>query len=193
VNAQLGSGTASGRVPIKFSITDGAIAACGVPKASNPEFYQQLMRDFETATTDSLEEFEFRIELASYSQSRASASWLRSAYLAFFSVFGYRFICRQEMKAVREHIKKPEHSRLTFRLHRSEESAPLLLRIEEPRTFRSYAMFYGHNVVFLPRYGDLALYERLTEHSGMSGIIRAKAYPWPSDGPLHTHDHLVSA
>jgi hypothetical protein len=184
--------TGSARIPIRFSISENQIKSYGVPKATNPQALQQVMRDFEGAAADGVwEELKFRINFEPYSWPRASASWLRSAYLAFFSALGYRFICRPEMRVVREWIKAPHAATLgTFRVIRPEESEPLLLLIEEPDVFRSYAMCYGHNVIFLPRYNDPNLFNRLAHHPETQVDLRVRQYPWPTSGPLFLHDQV---
>jgi hypothetical protein len=148
------------------------------------------MSDFEKASIESKwQDLEMKVHLPAYHPGRASTSWLRSAYLAFFSALGYRFIARREMKVVLDRIRNPELPKpAAFRLTRPEQSAPMLLCIETPEAFRSYAMFYGHHVVFLPRYNDHALYERLAAHPETQATLNARQYPWPSSGPMFLHD-----
>jgi hypothetical protein len=182
--------TDSGSVPIRLSMADFGIKAAGVPKAVRPEVQQSVMGDFEQATIGrGWEDFTFKISLQPYSHPRASASWLRAAYLAFFAALGYRFIFRRELDVVRERIKNPElDTPTTCRILSPDQSEPKLVRIETPVVFRSYAMFYGHNVMFLPRYNDHALYERLAEHPDTNVQINGTHYPWPNDGPTFFHD-----
>jgi hypothetical protein len=162
--------------------------------------------------------FTFKVDFPAFSPERARASWLRSGYLAFFATLGYRFIFRPELArrvetarahaliqlaktderrcnsrstldVVRAKIRNPKLEELrTFRIIRPESSAPALIRIERPEVFRSYAMFYGRNVVFLPRYGDHGLYARLAEHPETTVSISGIRYPWPTNGPTFFHD-----
>jgi hypothetical protein len=76
----------------------------------------------------------------------------------------------------------------TFRIIRRESSEPLLVRIDQPDAFRSYAMFYERNVVFLPRYNDHHLYDRLAEYPDTSARMSGIQYPWPAKGPTFLHD-----
>jgi hypothetical protein len=183
--------TDSGRVPIQLSVSEAGIRAFGVPKATRPDIHKRVMGDFEGATIGrGWENFRFNIEFPSYSRKRAAASWLRSAYLAFFSTLGYRFIWRQELNVVRDRIRDPEQELpVAFRIIRPEHSEPMLARVEAPEVFRSYVMFYRPNVVFLPDYNDHTLYERLAQHPDTNVNFTGKQYPWPTGGPTFFHDN----
>lgn len=78
-----------------------------------------------------------------------------------------------------------------FRIIGPESSQPKLLCIRSPETFRSYAMFYGRNIVFLPQYNDHDLYARLAEQPALEVEISATEYPWPDKGPTFFHDLLT--
>jgi hypothetical protein len=185
--------TDSGRVPIRLSLADFGIKAVGIKKAVKPETHKNVMGDFEKATIgDGWKDFTFKIELPTYSPSRADTSWLRSAYLAFFATLGYHFILRRELDIVRDRIQNPMlEAPRAFKLTRREESEPLLGHIDAPEVLRSYVMFYGRNMVFLPRYGDHTLYERLAGHPETNVSFEGKQYPWPSDGPTFLDDDRV--
>ena len=120
----------------------------------------------------------------------SAAGWLRSAYVLFFAALGYRFICRPELDEVRARIQNPERDEPTsFRLTRSEQSAPTLCRIDSPEPFRSYAMLWGHHAVFLPRFNDRGLYGRLAAMGdGAAASISGIQYPWPKRGPTFVYD-----
>jgi hypothetical protein len=183
--------TASGQVPIRLSRSESGIQVFGVPKAVKPEIHRGVIGDFEKTAIEG-SSLRFEIELPPYSHARAATSWLRTAYLAFFSALGYRFICRRELDVVRERIKNPEQQNpATFRIIRPEQSEPLLIRIEAPEVFKSYVLFHGHNVVFLPRYNDDTLYQRLAEHPETKVNFEGKQYPWPVGGPTFWHDHAA--
>lgn len=182
--------TSSGRVPIRLSAAGNGLLMFGVPEATHPGVHASVMGDFEDATGDGKSEgFSFKVEFPAFSAARARASWLRSAYLAFFAALGYRFILRPELDVVRARIKDPERDEpRTFRVIRPESSAPMLIRVDEPEVFRSYAMFYGRNMVFLPRYNDPGLYGRLDKHPTTTVSMSAIQYPWPQSGPTFFHD-----
>ena len=174
--------TTSGQVPIRLSAAPGGVLAIIVPKAASTTAQATVESDFGGSVGEgNWEGFTFKVVFAPFSTKRAAASWLRSAYLAFFAALGYRFILRPELDDVRAKIKDPEceHPR-TFRIIRREPSEPMLIRIDGPTEFCSYAMLYGRNMVFLPRDGDGEFYIRLTKHpdteATLSGILQ---FPWP--------------
>ena len=63
-----------------------------------------------------------------------------------------------------------------------------MIRIKEPEVFKSYAMFYGPNILFLPRYNDPTLYARLAEQPETTANLSCIQYPWPGGGPTFFHD-----
>ena len=137
-----------------------------MPQATRREVKDAVFGDIERLVSPGRwQDFRFRIEFAGFSRPRAATSWLRSADLAFFAVLGYRFVFRPELGVVRDRISNPEANEpATFRIIRPERSERTLVHIDEPETFASYAMLYGRNVIFLPRYRDGSLYSRLAAH-----------------------------
>jgi hypothetical protein len=184
--------TKSGHVPVRMSVAPSGIQMFGVPNATHPATHLAVMADFEDASKpDGWQDFKFSVEFRAFSAKRAAASWLRAAYLAFFSALGYRFVFRPELDVVRHRIKHPDHPEpATFRIVRPEVShQPMLVRVEGPDVFRSYAMVYGRHVVFLPRYNDRELYDRLARQPDTNAMFNGIEYPWPSKGPTFFHDH----
>ena len=49
-------------------------------------------------------------------------------------------------------------------------------------------MVYGHNIVFLPRYNDRHLYDRLVSQPDTNLSFKVLEYPWPAAGPTFFHD-----
>jgi hypothetical protein len=184
--------TSSGRLPIRLSAAGNGILAFGVPQAVSPAEHQKVMADFDASTDrDRAQDFKMTFEFPEFSADRARSSWLRSAYLAFFAALGYRFICRREMDIVRNRIRHPElDTPATFRIIRPEPSVPRLFRIDEPAVFRAYIMLYGRNEIFLPRYNDFTLYQRLAEHPETEVTLSGIEYPWPTR-PVFLHDQPV--
>jgi len=130
-----------------------------------------------------------RMQFQAFSRQAAAASWLRSAYLAFFATLGYRFIYRPELDIVRTRIKSPDLKEPpSFRITLPTATEPRLLLIEAPDAFKSFAMFYQHHGVFLPRHGDTALYGRLATHPSMPVDLTVKEFPWPEGGPIFFGD-----
>jgi hypothetical protein len=184
--------TASGRVPITLSASDHAIRAFCIPKAASPGVHAAMMGEVgRAATGNSWEGFSLDIEFAPFSHAGAAASWLRAAYLAFFASLGYRFILRGELNVVRSRVtlQQPDEPRI-FRIIRRERCQPRLVRIDQPAVFRSYAMFYGRNVVLLPMHGDDGLYDRLAEEPDTNIAMSGVEFPWPR-GPMFQLDRVA--
>jgi hypothetical protein len=186
--------THSGTVPIQITVTDGSIKAFGVPEAVHPDEHQRVMSSFDEATQEGgWEDFRITFEFKPFSKERAATGWLRTAYLAFFATLGYRFVMRPELHEVRAKFRDPEnHGLRNFRVTTPTFTRePTLVRIDSPDAFRSYAMLYRHHVVFLPRYGDSGLYERLgAEGEHVQVTFSGKGYPWPAGSPTFFHDWL---
>jgi hypothetical protein len=182
--------TESGRMPVRLSAAGDGVAMFGVKKASSELARDAVQRDFHGASDESKwEGFTFKVEFPSFSPDRAAASWLRSGYLAFFAALGYRFIYRPELDVVRARIMSPEPG--SFRVIRPEKAEPALIRVEEPEAFRSYAMFFEHHAVFLPRYNDRGFYARLAEQPAGMFTFTGREYFWPSRGPTFFHDRAL--
>ena len=178
-----------------MSVGDGKVRVFGVAKASSKAERDAVQEDFQGAVGDkNWRDFTFNIDFPAYSRDRAAASWLRSAYLAFFVALGYRFIYRRELDVVRARIKNPELKEPgPFRITRPEKAEPTLIRIDEPEPLRSYAMLFDRHAVFLPRYNDRGLYARLAGQSDGTVTFSGKQYPWPSSGPTFFHDQPQEA
>ena len=185
--------TTSGSIPIHLSCVDGTMVAKGVKDATHADNYVGVEHDFVVgAMGENWQNFQFHVEFNQYSPERAAVGWLRVAYLAFFAALGYRFVLRKELDVVRAKIRDPLGCELrNFRLSSSEFcSEPQLLRVEAPDRFRSYLLRYRNHSIFLPRYGDGTLYERLAGYEGgVSETFRGKVYPWPVGGPAFLHDY----
>jgi hypothetical protein len=186
--------TKSSTMPVCVNVSAAGVQMFGVPTAAHPIQRENLNADLETASQDdNWKDFEFKLNFEAYNQKRAAASWLRATYLAFFATLGYRFVCRSELDVVRARILKPESDwPPTFRIVRPVKMEPTLTRVESPDVFRSYVMMWGRYVVFLPRYNDHTLYERLAEQPDTSATLSGLQYPWPRSGPTFFHDRLIS-
>jgi hypothetical protein len=81
--------TDSGRMPIRLSGAGPDIRMFAVPKAAHPSESEGINADFHKATTpDGWRDLTMKIQFEAFSPARAEASWLRSAYLAFFGACG---------------------------------------------------------------------------------------------------------
>lgn len=183
--------TGSGRLPIRLSSKDNQVTMFGVPKAASPADNDGLKADFDRASLpDGRHDLRINLAFTPFSPARAEASWVRSAYLAFFAALGYRFVLRRELDEVRQRIAAPStRAGCSFRIVRPDVAPePLLTVIRSPETFRSFAMVYGQQVVLLPMYGGTLLYARLAQQPASHVQLSAEGvYPWP-DRPLFLHD-----
>ena len=180
---------------MRFSALEGGIKILGVPRATKPERQKSVTGDFERAAVgENWRDFRFSINFPSFSPKRAATGWLRACYLVFFAALGYRFVLRPELNIVRDKIRHPEQEEpATFRITRPERATePMLLRIDSPDVFRSYAMFYDRFIVFLPRFNDRDFYGRLAQRPDTTANVSGIQYPWPIAGPSFAHDKVVS-
>lgn len=179
-----------GEMPIRLSASNDGYRMFGVPKAAHPDAEKAVTADLNRAALpDGWQDFSINLRFEPFSTARAEASWLRTAYLAFFAACGYRFVVRPELTIVRQRISEPNSKAFTFRIVLPRPvPEPLLTVIKTPETFRSFAMIYGQHIVFLPMYGDSDLYSRLASHpAGNVELTTEGTYGWP-DRPLFLHD-----
>jgi HNH endonuclease len=182
--------TASSRVPVRVSFNRGVGEIAAVGNAASRTAHSAMQADFMAARgKENWRNFSFQLELSPYSRAKASASWLRSAYLAFFSALGYSFVCRSELDVVRTRIRHPGSEQPSrFRLLMRQEMAPTLLMVDEPSSLRSFMMWHGRNCILLPRLGDDDLYTRLVEQPSGTATFSGKQIEWPTGGPKFAAD-----
>lgn len=181
--------THAGRVPIQLSAEARSINAVVVQSATRPGEDKAIEADFSrVANEGKWHDYELHIEFEPFSAAKAATSWLRSAYLAFFTLLGYRFILRPDMIVVRDRINNPDSAvPPRFRIIRPQPvPEPQLVLVEEPAALRCFAMFYDRNIVLLPQYGDHDLYARLLQQE--NGEVAASGFfDWPTR-PTFLHD-----
>ena len=121
-----------------------------------------------------------------HSALAANISWLRSAYLATFAVFGYRVVSDPAMQIVRRQIlEKDEHRMICF-LRIFPEALPW----SEPRMgvlhgaslAGGWMVQFGPYGVMLPGPGDLTFYDRIAAEVERSEPSPAtvQLYEWPA-------------
>jgi hypothetical protein len=97
-----------------------------------------------------------------YSELRANISWLRSGFLALFSILGYKFSFDPAIRIVKEQLRSPNHSLIDcFMINFPRGSALshwLLIEISDPHCT---AVMFGPHVVMLPPPHDLDFYQRV--------------------------------
>jgi 5-methylcytosine-specific restriction endonuclease McrA len=102
-----------------------------------------------------------------YSELGARISWLRSAYLAFFALRGYRFAFDPALDIVRRQIANFETAlapRWTIDLESpSDWAVPIIVEVVEPSWRSCWGLACGRYVTMLPKEGDLDFYQRLSD------------------------------
>jgi len=107
----------------------------------------------------------------------AKISWLRSAFLAYFSLAGYHFAWDPSVAIVKRQLRAPEVSLIhcftvnltkTFEWHQWK-----ILKVPDPACV---GVLFGSYLILLPRRGDVRFYERLEKHvRSLQGKPLAKA------------------
>ncbi len=170
----------------------GAVRFVGLPDQNDPN-----------VTTANLAALDAMVERPSHEQGftvsfpeqrfvamHAQAGWLRSAYLAAFAWFGYRYALRRLFDPVRAHIADPGESPLE-RYYLLGRTVPAnrhaLISVATPRSMRSVIVRMGRHLIFLPGFhaDSDKLYERLAERviwppPSRSLRLRGQVFPWPT-------------
>lgn len=167
------------RIPVGLSAKDKTVQIHARPKAAHPKHGIGIEAAFDRASKGTAwKRFQFHMEFEPYSHARAEASWLRSAYLAFFAALGYRFILRKELDAVRHRIRVPEVAGLRFRVVRREVFPdPSLGTARFPDGRICYAFFFRHYSILLPMYGDSDFYDYTAGQSGAVEFTSDRQFP----------------
>lgn len=132
------------------------------------------------------------------SDAKQRASWLRAGYLASFAALGYRYIFRPVLSRVREQIRDPDHSVISF-FHFVRSNLPdprrFLILVQSPPWARGVLVNMGRHYTMLPfSDGDEEFYSRLEEGARKTSDVQitGKLIPWPS-GPEHLLDFASAA
>ena len=93
------------------------------------------------------------------------------------------------MSVVRDRINNPDSANPPrFRIIRPQPvPEPQLVLFETPVALRCFAMFYDHNIVLLPQYGDHDLYARLLQQENGEVAATGGFFDWPTR-PTFLHD-----
>ena len=138
-----------------------------------------------TRTPTTADPFRLSFSLTDPNDKIAKVSWLKSAYLALFALFGYRYAMQAFLGSVRHQIQNPD----------KEPLGPFSLRLPQPLPFSECRVFWiatpelpvcwgvqmGPILVFLPHGDPNALYGRLAElkAQGASFEFKAENSVWP--------------
>lgn len=173
------------RLAGSFMLTSGAyhFAVTKRRNAHRPDAEAGVRRTL-TNSEDSTRDITLSFDYDRFDDDLARVSWLRTAYLALFSVAGYGAVVGREMELVRRQIREPKVAHIpTFLIDtRSDEdwSARLLLRVTAPQWHRCWAVKVGHLIACLPLAGDVGFYERLgrAARRERSRLVAAQAEAW---------------
>ncbi len=183
-------GGVTNRGEIHLAGTTGMLLV-GVPQINNPAEVDRLERAMSaTASAGS----DFRINVTPnvrFSPDRARVSWVRSAYVVAFAVFGWRYTLQTSLNPVRAQFRNPTNVTLPEISLYEPEADPSrreLMVVEEPADCQSVVVRVGRHSVFLPgidstrSLADLA--EALHSYNQPGGPARFSMsgtwVPWPA-------------
>jgi hypothetical protein len=169
----------------------------GVPQINNPadmDLMEQHMRMLsETRNTD----FSFTVTTRlRYFPDRARVSWIRTAYLAAFALFGWRYILQPTLQPIRDQLKNPSAVTLPLLSTYNPDGDPgrhELWVIKQPSDHQSLLAISGRHGVFLPLPNDPRSLEELARSLGARAdeavrhTFKGDMFPWPSR-PEHLLD-----
>lgn len=171
---------------------DDALLLSVAPKANNPRDLVEAVRVLDGWTAEGSIGgrlgFRFR-EKVSVRQARLS--WVRSAYLAAFAAFGWRYALLSQLETLRAQLADPE-TELLPPLAMIDDTASLdrrqVLIVREPAELRSLAVVIGRHTVFLPSPENPQPFEATaTALATLSATpvprpqLVGKEIPWPTE------------
>lgn len=177
--------------------TKTAITVLSVPRSNNPYVHQAVLAEFERLASGILvPDMGFKIHLNGDKVSfrRAQVGWLRAGYLAAFAVLGYSYILHPCMAPLRKQFANPTKviiPKFYMRIPYADTRARRILIVREPQVFRGIAVQVGRQMVFLPRLGDSALYDRLGTEPARNILLEGVLSRWP-EGPSFGLDFASS-
>ncbi len=184
-------------VPLKAHIDGkGVMQMVGNPNAAHPDANSAVWQALDAAAEGG--EVDIRMLATNvFEPVAANISFLRSAYLASFAIYGYRFILRPSMERVRLQIQYPEQdhcpSLIGFVGSGTRTNTSFMI-VDEPSWARSITFEFGMRRVMFPRYGEdnlEAFRERiqqgLTEAGGGEAVLHGPGGSLPTK-PQHVLD-----
>jgi HNH endonuclease len=169
----------------------------GVPEINNPADLDRMdehMRMLsETRSTDFRFTFTPRLR---YFPDRARVSWIRTAYLAAFALFGWKYILQPALQPIREQLLYPSTITLPLLSMYDPDGDPgrhEIWVVKQPTEHRSLLVIAGQQGVFLPVPNDPRSLEELARGLGARADERVHyaftgdMFPWPSR-PEHLLD-----
>lgn len=144
-----------------------------------------LMRELRRRSDDGdWDDLEIKLSFGKHSRKDSLAAWLRSAYLAMFAAWGYRYILRSALDPVRQQVRNPRGDALSvfgMTLPAAIEDDPHIVLIDRPKYLSgNLAVLMARHIAFLPGLDGDDLYAKLSKRGGKRGNVRGeKEVPWP--------------
>jgi hypothetical protein len=142
-----------------------------VPEINNPAELERMEEHMRMLSETRNSDFGFTVTpQLRYFPDRARVSWIRTAYLAAFALFGWKYILQPALQPIREQLMDPSTITLPLLSMYDSNGDPgrhEIWAIKQPPEHRSLLVIYGQQGVFLPvpkgsPLGDFARRERLT-------------------------------
>jgi HNH endonuclease len=169
----------------------------GVPSINNPANLERMEEHMRLLSETRSTDFRFTVtpELRHH-PDRARVSWIRTAYLAAFALFGWKYILQPALQPIREQLMNPSTITLPLLSMYDPNGDPgrhEIWAIKQPTEHRSLLVIYGQQGVFLPIPNDPRSLDELARSLGAhtGELVRyaftGDIFPWPSR-PEHLLD-----
>ena len=179
--------------------SDGNITVAGIPELNDPDMTRAVTERLEKRSNEGTwQDMEIKLSFGRHRPKNALAAWLRSAYLAVFAAWGFSYILRSQLNAVREQIRDPESQALRvfgFTMQKPEFDEPHISLIKRPESLAGHlAVIMGRHVIYLPGYHSSDLYRELAREAdtGLDAQMSGdKEVIWPKQ-PRYELDFALS-
>lgn len=184
---------------VNVEIQDNTWRISGIPKSNHPDTLPRLSDVFDKNYREGrglpTSTLSFRVN---FDPRRAEVSWLRSAYLAAFAIYGYRYALRPVMEIVRDQIAAADDKimqRFSVRVTDADVAEDGMIQLEEPIWVQGIGVKMSDIFVFLPwEDGDIEFYERIASEgvNGRRVDFRGDGFTLPSR-PVYLLDQVPAA
>lgn len=168
-----------------------------VPKINNPADLERMEEHMRTLSDTRSTDFHFTVTpQLRYFPDRARVSWIRTAYLAAFALFGWKYILQPALQPIRDQLMNPSTITLPLLSMYDPNGDPgrhEIWAIKQPTEHRSLLVTSGQQGVFLPVPNDPRSLEELARSLGARAnepvryAFTGDMFPWPSR-PEHLLD-----
>jgi hypothetical protein len=142
----------------------------GVPKINNPADLERMEEHMRMLSETQSTDFRFTVTpQLRYFPDRARVSWIRTAYLAAFALFGWKYILQPALQPIREQLMNPSTITLPLLSMYDPNGDPArheIWAIKQPTEHRSLLVISGQQGVFLPLANDPRSLEDLARSLG---------------------------